>query len=54
MVVSEVIERGSMFRGEHGASIESADEKVFGVGGPGLGWIFPQKAVWRLVRKMSW
>ena len=28
MVVSEVVECGNMLRGEHGASIEGADEEV--------------------------
>ena len=30
MVVGQVVERGNMFRGEHGASVEGADEKVGG------------------------
>ena len=33
MVLDKVVECGNMFRGEHGASIESADEKVCRVGG---------------------
>ena len=44
MIIGEVIECGNMFRGEHGAGIEGADEEVCGVGGPGLGWISPQRS----------
>ena len=33
MVVGKVVECGNMFRGEHGVSIESADEEVCRVGG---------------------
>ena len=32
MVVGEVVECGNMFRGEHRAGTEGADEEVFGVG----------------------
>ena len=28
VVVGQVVECGNMFRGEHGASVEGADEKV--------------------------
>ena len=33
VVVGQVVEYGDMFRGEHGASVERADEEVCRVGG---------------------
>ena len=44
MVVGEVIECGNMFRGEHGASIEGADEEVCRVGGTWIGLDSPQRS----------
>ena len=39
VVVDKVVECGNMFRGEHRADIEGADEEVCRWVGPGLGWI---------------
>ena len=44
VVVGEVVECGNMFRGEHGVSVEGADEEVSGWVGPGLGWISTQSS----------
>ena len=33
-----------MFRGEHGASVEGADEEICRVGGPGFGLMSPQRS----------
>ena len=43
MVVGEVVECGNMFRDEHGASIESADEEVYRVGEIWLGLNVPKE-----------
>ena len=37
MVVDEVVECGNMFKGEHGVSIEGADEEVCRVCGTWIG-----------------
>ena len=45
MVVGQVLKCGNMFRGEHGASVEGADEEVCRVSGPWIGfWISPQRS----------
>ena len=41
MVASEVVECGNMFRGEHGAYIKGADEKVLGEDGAWVGLDIP-------------
>ena len=41
MVVGQVVECGNVFRGEHGTSIEDADEEVCSVGGTGIGLDIP-------------
>ena len=41
VVVGEVVECGNMFRGEHGAGIEGADEEVCGVSGTWIGLDIP-------------
>ena len=41
VVVSQVVECGNMFRGEHGASVEGADEEVCRVGGTWIGLDIP-------------
>ena len=43
MVVGKVVECGSMFRDEHEASIDGADE-VAGWVRPALSWISPQRS----------
>ena len=37
VVVGKVVECGNLFRGEHGANIEGADEEVCKVGGTWIG-----------------
>ena len=37
VVVGQVVECGNMFRGEHGASVEGADDEVCRVGGTWIG-----------------
>ena len=37
VVVGQVVECGNMFGGEHGASVEGADEEVCRVGGTWIG-----------------
>ena len=44
MVVDQVVECGNMFRGEHGASVEGADEEICRVGGTGIGLDIPQRS----------
>ena len=51
MVVGEVVACGNMFRGEHGASVEDADEEVCRVGGTWIGLDSHREAVWRSVKK---
>ena len=41
VVVGQVIECDNMFRGEHGASVKGADEKVCRMGGPWIGLDIP-------------
>ena len=41
MVVRQVVECGDMFRGEHGASVEGADEEVCRMGGTWIGLDIP-------------
>ena len=41
VVVGEVVECGNMCRGEHGASIEGADEEVCRVVGTWIGLAIP-------------
>ena len=41
VVVSQVVECGNMFRGEHGASVEAADEEVCRVSGTWIGLDIP-------------
>ena len=41
VVIGEVVECANMFRVEHGAGIEGADEKVCGVGGTWIGLDIP-------------
>ena len=37
VIVGQVVESGDMFRGEHGASVEDADEEFCGMGGTWIG-----------------
>ena len=41
MVVGQVAECGNMFRGEHGAIVEGADEEFCRVGGTWIGLDIP-------------
>ena len=41
VVVSQVVKCGNMFRGEHEASVEGADEEVCMVGGTWIGLDIP-------------
>ena len=41
VVVGQVVECGNVFRGEHGANIEGADEEVCRVGGTWIGLDIP-------------
>ena len=41
VIVGEVVECGNIFRDEHGACIEGADEDVCGVGGTWIGLNIP-------------
>ena len=41
MIVGQVVECGNMFRGEHGASVEGADEDVYRVDGTWIGLDIP-------------
>ena len=41
VVVGQVVECGNMFRGEHGASVENADEEVCRVSGTWIGLDIP-------------
>ena len=41
VVVGQVVECGNVFRGEHGTSIEGADEEVCRVGGTWIGLDIP-------------
>ena len=41
MVVGQVVECGNIFRGEHGTSVEDADEEVCMVGATWIGLDIP-------------
>ena len=43
VVVGQVVECGNMFRGEHGASVEGADEEVCRVVGTWFGLNIPRE-----------
>ena len=43
VVVGQIVECGNVFRGEHGTSIEGADEEVCRVGGTWIGLDIPKQ-----------